>query len=138
VDVEHPRNSVADFPDAAYGLVERMLARLEALSQLKPAAAVTHAEIYTCASPSSCNCIDVTRCLASACWYAWGMLWPQSATVLMVANTCSRFARLLMLSCCCVVPSFDGCRPVRRQVLTVGKHFPASYVCTLWHPFSHK
>jgi hypothetical protein len=46
VDVSHPGNSTAQHPDSAFSPVQVALARLEALTDVKPAAYYQHADMY--------------------------------------------------------------------------------------------
>lgn len=46
VDVGHPGNSTAAHPDSAFSPVQVALARLEALTDVKPAAYYQHADLY--------------------------------------------------------------------------------------------
>jgi hypothetical protein len=46
VDVAHPGNSTAQHPDSAFSPVQVALARLEALTDVKPAAYFRHADLY--------------------------------------------------------------------------------------------
>lgn len=66
VDVAHPGNSTAQHPDSAFSPVQVALARLEALTDVKPAAYCQHADLYEARSTRgrwALRCLHRSRCL---------------------------------------------------------------------------